>query len=70
LTSKYGAMQTRNPAAKIATNVVDQGSETAIRVAKTSAVAAHAAGSRHRADNSAVTDGFATALTPCLRARD
>jgi hypothetical protein len=48
----------------------DQGSETATRIAKTSTVADQAAGFRHSRHSNAGTDSLATALTPCLRARD
>src|ERR1700686_2476535 len=65
LTSRDGAVVTRNAVAKIATSDVDQGSETAGRMAKMSAAAAHAAGSRHRLHNSAPMDSPATALTIC-----
>ena len=70
LTSRNGAIETSNAAAKIATSDVDHGSETAIRMAKISTVVDQAAGSRHSRHNSAGTDSRATALTPCLRARD
>jgi hypothetical protein len=70
LTSRNGAIETRYAAAKIATSVVDHGSERAIRIAKISTVVDQAAGSRHSLHNSAGTDSLATALTPCLRARD
>ena len=69
LTSRNGATETRNAAAKIATSVVDHGSETAIRIAKISAEVDHAAGSRHRRRIDAGSDCLATALTPGLRVR-
>ena len=69
LTSRNGDIETSNAAAKIATSVVDQGSDKAIRIAKMSEVVDHAAGSRHRRHNDAGTDSLATALTLCLRAR-
>jgi hypothetical protein len=61
--------ETRNAAAKIATSDVDQGSAAAIRMAKISDVADHAARSRHSRGNNAPTDSVAAALTPWLRAR-
>src|SRR5712692_10808538 len=70
LRSRNGAIETIDAAAKIATSVVDQGSETAIRMTKISAAVAQAAGSRHRLTSNAITDSLATALTPCLRVRD
>src|SRR6266404_1328542 len=69
-TSINGTIERMNTAAKIATSVVDQGSETAIKMTKISAVAAQATGSRHRLASNAATDSLATALTPCPRARD
>src|SRR3954464_1563193 len=67
LRSRNGASETRNADAKIATSVVDQGSEAATRIAKTSDVVDHAAGSRHNLDNKAGADFFDHALTRCLR---
>src|SRR6266436_5464333 len=69
-TSITATTERMNTAAKIATSVVDQGSETAIKMTKISAVAAQATGSRHRLASNAATDSLATALTPCSRARD
>src|SRR6266446_6621581 len=69
-TSINGTIERMNTAAKIATNVVDQGSETAIRMTKTSAVAAQATGSRQRFTSHATADSLATAVMPCSRARD
>src|SRR5436190_4247649 len=66
--SRNGTSETRNPDAKIATSVVDQGSEAATRIAKTSDVADHADGSRHSLHSNAGTGSFANALTPCLPA--
>src|SRR4051795_716358 len=66
LKSRNGASETRNADAKIATSVVDQGSEAATRIAKTSDVVDHVAGSRHDLHNDARADCFAKALTPCL----
>jgi hypothetical protein len=70
LASRNGPIETSKAAAKIETSMVDQGSVTAIRIAKTSEVTDHGAGSRHRRHNSAGTDSFAITLTPCPHARD
>src|SRR3954469_22512193 len=47
LRSRNGARETRNADAKIATSVVDQGSEAATRIAKTSDVVDHAENSKN-----------------------
>src|SRR6266849_8350846 len=70
LRSRNGAIETIDAAAKIATSVVDQGSETAIRMTKISAAVAQAAGFRHRLASNAAIDSPATVLTPCSLARD
>jgi hypothetical protein len=70
LASRNGPIETSKAAPKIDTSEVDHGSATPIRIAKTSEVVDHAAGSRHRRRTSAGTDSFATVLTLCLRARD
>ena len=57
-------------AAKIAGSDVDQGSEAAVRIASTSTVASHAAGSRHCLATPAIVELPATTVTVGLRERD
>ena len=50
-------------AVKIAGSDVDQGSEAAVRIAKASTVASHAAGSRQRLASTAIVQSPAMAVT-------
>src|SRR4051794_16119313 len=65
-TSKNGTMAISIAVAKIAGSDVDQGSESATKIAKTSTAVAQLAGLRHRMIGSAIFDFSLIAFTACL----